>query len=475
MGKEFCINIPDPISIQSCNIHPCVETSYNWVVTTEWSVCSASCGRAGTQYQLYYCAQEQDGGQRVKVDDLFCSDLTDPKEPRPCNRLPCVEYNWISTDEWEECSELCGENGIQRRKVQCQRRIGEDSLTLVGVRHCLSLEQPSETRNCNRMRCYGYKWEESEMWSACSTTCNDGMKIKLIVCKNVSYDGSETLVDEQHCNAFERPEISMKCNNGPCVKFRWILTDNWTECSAECGISGTKTRIAECHQLSGDGSIAVNDTFCSEPDKEVQIESCNRKPCYSFEWNVGEWSSCSDSCINENNTSSRTRKVHCIQKYLSGQYEITEPFFCDEATKPVAEESCKAPSCSVYRWNDTEMWSDCSKTCGDSGFQTQLLQCVEDFGNGTVTLVDEHLCANMSLSSDPESRICKLLPCVEYRYLSFRLIKVKRIMTLISEYWQKCILSDSQCLLAYTIMNFGFWSTHPSVRLKSKRFQQMAT
>ena len=361
--------------------------------------------------------QEQLVGQKVKVDDLFCSDLADPKEPRPCNRLPCVEYDWILTDNWDECSEMCGENGIQLRKVQCQRRIGDDSLSLVGVRHCLNLNQPSESRSCNRRRCYGYKWVETDIWSACSTTCNDGVKTTLVVCKNVTYDVGETIVDESHCNASERPDLSVPCNDGPCASFQWVVTDNWTECSAECGISGTKTRITECHQLSGGRSVVVNDTFCSELDKDVQDEACNRKPCYSFEWDVGEWSNCSNDCISENQTTAQTRRVNCIQKYLSGQFELTESFFCDEATKPVTEKPCEAPTCSDYRWNCTDMWTDCSETCGDSGFQIQLLQCVEDFGNGTVIPVNSIMCATMSLSTDPATRPCKLLPCAEYRYL----------------------------------------------------------
>ena len=417
MGKDYCINIPEPISIQSCNIHPCVKANYNWVVTSEWSVCSASCGKAGTQYQLYYCVQEQLDGQKVKVDDLFCSDLADPKEPRPCNRLPCVEYNWILMDDWEECSALCGENGIQRRKVQCQRRIGDDSLSLVGVRHCLALDQPLESRSCNRRRCYGYKWEETEIWSACSTTCNGGIKTKLIACKNVTYDHSEPLVEERHCNASERPEISATCNDGPCVSFKWVVTNHWTECSAECGISGSKTRITECHQLSGGQSVVVNDTVCSELDKDVQDEPCNRKPCYSFEWDVGEWSNCSINCITENQISTQTRMVNCIQKYLSGQFELTESFFCDEATQPVTERACEALTCSVLRWNGTNMLSDCSETCGDLGFQIQLLQCIEDFGNWTAIPVNSIMCANLSLGTDQASRKCEVLPCAEYRYL----------------------------------------------------------
>ena len=385
------------------------------MVTTEWSICSASCGKAGTQYQLYYCAQEQDGGQKIKVDELFCSDLPDPKEPRPCNRLPCVEYKWVVTDDWEDCSESCGGDGTQRRKLQCQRRIGDDSLSFVGVRHCLDLEQPVETRNCNRRPCYGYKWEESDEWSDCSATCNEGIKQKLIVCKNVTYDDFETHIDESFCDESERPDISVPCNYGPCVIFQWVDTDNWTECSAECGISGTRTRIIECHQLLDGELKIVDDTFCSELDKDIQDEPCNRKPCYSFEWDIDEWSPCSNSC--ESHTSAQTRKVNCIQKYLSGQFELTESFFCDESTKPMSERACEVTSCSVYMWDVTDKWGDCSETCGDSGLQTQLSQCIEDFGNGTVNPINSTMCAHLPPNTNQATRTCELLPCAKYRYV----------------------------------------------------------
>lgn len=413
MEKEFCKNIPEPVILQSCNIQPCQNASYRWVVTSEWSPCSATCGDKGFQYQLYYCVKELNDAEEIKVDDIFCSDMTDPKEPRKCNTIPCVEYAWVESDEWQDCTEECGDNGVQRKKVECQRRIGEE-VTPVGVRHCFDLEKPSESRICNRIPCFTYRWR-TEKWSDCSTSCGDGFKKKLTVCYNVTYDNRDVQVEVKHCNVSERPVVTATCNKGPCVAFEWVLTDEWTDCSAECGIAGIQARKTECHEIREGNTNIVNDSFCSKQNIDTQTIPCNRKPCYSFEWNFDEWSSCSVSCTSNNSTSIRTRKVWCVQKYTNGQFEVTEPLFCDNMSRPIGEQICDVQQCSLYRWNESEVWSDCSVTCGNTGFQINFLHCVKFFYNGTSTPVNAIFCANISVSKEPAKRTCNLPPCPNYR------------------------------------------------------------
>ena len=414
MDKQFCVNIPEPIKLESCNIKPCTTAKYNWVVTSEWSPCSASCGVTGSQYQLYYCAQEQDGEKKVRVEDKFCSDLKNPKEPRSCNRLPCVTYSWVDTGKWNDCSEGCGDNGTQSKKTECQRLIGEDSITLVGVRHCSDIARPMETRECNRRACFTYEWEELNGWNNCSQACGEGTRSKQTICKNVTYDNREARTEERHCKASERPVVVEKCNNGPCVIFDWFLTDNWTECSAACGIGGKQTRISVCQQTKEETVTIVKDSFCSK-DKEIQTIPCNRKPCHTFEWQVSDWSACPDTCNFESNINYRTRKVTCSQVFMNGMFELTEDRFCDKTEMPHIEELCNVSRCPSYRLDVSTVWSDCSTTCGDNGTQTQLVECIEDHGNGTILLVDLSYCDNDTFSKEPVSRICVLPPCVTFR------------------------------------------------------------
>ena len=286
---------------------------------------------------------------------------------------------------------------------------------IVGVRHCFDHQQPKELRDCNRRRCFNYKWEELDKWTDCSEICGNGTKSKLTICKNVTYDDREIRVENKHCNESERPRVSQICNNGACITYKWILTDEWTDCSALCGDGGTSSRISVCQQTFEDEMKIVNDSLCNNEEKETHVISCNRKPCFIFEWQIGEWSSCPSDCASENNTLTRRRNITCIQKFLSGLTEQTDLIFCDDKVKPAEEEPCEMPPCLIYRWNVSNIWSDCSVTCGNSGIQTQLLQCIENNGSEANRVVDASYCFNTSLKKEPESRGCNLLPCITYR------------------------------------------------------------
>ena len=411
--KEYCENYPEPIHIESCNVKACAEDSYNWVVTSEWSLCSASCGTTGTQYQLYYCAIEDDSGHKTRVDNKFCSDLTDPKELRSCNNMPCVTYSWILTEEWGDCSEPCGETGVQHKRAECQRSIGGDKMA-VGVRHCIDQQQPIESRDCNRRTCFNYKWEELDQWSDCSTTCGVGIKTKMVICKNVTYDDREIRVEEKHCDLSERSVKTEKCSVGACAIFKWVLTDEWTECSERCGTEGTKSRVFVCQQIAGDIIKVVNDSNCNNEEKEIgELVPCNRDPCHTFEWEISEWSECPSDCVLNNVTPTRTRNVSCFQKFVSGQVEVTEFIFCDINEKPSTEETCDTQLCVLYSWNLTELWSECSETCGNAGVQEQRLQCVESQGK----VVDPSYCGNTSVNIKPRTRSCEKPPCIQFRYV----------------------------------------------------------
>lgn len=163
------------------------------------------------------------------------------------------------------------------------------------------------------------------------------------------------ILDDAYCHKrkLRKPNQIEQCR-GKCPKWNY---SNWTPCSVSCG-GGERTRTFDCRTTSG----AVSRSGCSRSILEHTSEECNTHQCPV--WSAGPWTDCSKSC----ETGLRSRMVSCF--YHSREVEGK---LCQESPRPVLSERCNSNiPCPKWTYSD---WSDCSVTCGETGFQTRTPYC----------------------------------------------------------------------------------------------------
>lgn len=74
---------------------------------------------------------------------------------------------------------------------------------------------------------------------------------------------------------------------GPLVKFEW-RTGRWGECSVTCGEKGgKKIRSVRCIDSQSVNYELIDDHFCDQSLKPVNVTNCNEFRCPT--WNWGKW------------------------------------------------------------------------------------------------------------------------------------------------------------------------------------------
>ena len=114
-------------------------------------------------------------------------------------------------------------------------------------------------------------------WTSCSVTCGTGFQSRRIVCRN---GNTSTKVDFKNCQSLTRPETSRTCIlKSTCVDTTtptttptpvvgdWIVGD-WSDCSATCG-NGQQTRTVTCSSAT-----------CPDP-KPASNQTCKLTDCSS--------------------------------------------------------------------------------------------------------------------------------------------------------------------------------------------------
>ncbi|KAL4239989.1 A disintegrin and metalloproteinase with thrombospondin motifs 14 [Mactra antiquata] len=404
VDPEYCSFTPEPIFEEPCNRFDCETKSFRWKVTSEWSSCSASCGNSGSQYQLFYCVEEHD--DELKVDEKFCADLISPKEPRPCNRNPCVVYKWKLSDSWQQCNESCGDYGIQSKKSMCMEVRGESEKP-TGIWYCNGKSKPTESRACNRRECFVYEWVTSP-WSDCSQTCNEGLKIREVLCKNITFDDRERTVPDTYCDTIEKPSIEANCEMEKCTSYGWKSTGNWTECSVTCGSNGIQQEILKCYS-DGTGE-QVDKNLCDNFENTPTERECSSGPCFRFEWkNVTDsWSPVCQQTCEDKYVDHQELSVQCYQVYANGVEELAEQYLCDMEERPMITRKCERVDCQSYKW-DVSDWDGCDAGCGDKGEQRGVIVCLKYNDEGSQRVNDEKCVADDRPSSS--TRACTNDPC----------------------------------------------------------------
>ena len=115
LDSMWCKNIVNTPSSRDCEI-PCRVDCImgDW---SEWSGCSAACGKDGMMKRTRtVIASGKNGGRKCPEDT----------QSIPCNNIPCYTYH-LNEGNWGKCyvdGQGCGQ-GVQSRETTCLRSDGK--------------------------------------------------------------------------------------------------------------------------------------------------------------------------------------------------------------------------------------------------------------------------------------------------------------------------------------------------------------
>ncbi|XP_070543037.1 ADAMTS-like protein 1 isoform X2 [Ptychodera flava] len=186
--------------------------------------------------------------------------------------------------KWSECSESCGDGGIQIRKVHCEALMSDTNTTKeVQEEFCQFIEMPMVMQPCFQQPCP--LWNTGD-WSPCNTRCVEqftAIQRRSVHC--TLPDGSR--VPKKHCNKREKPVARQECHTDNCEAV-W-RPSKWMKCSQSCGDSGTQTRTLGCVYKGRKQPADVK--YCREKEKPELVRACNRIEC-SANSCVDAWTYC---------------------------------------------------------------------------------------------------------------------------------------------------------------------------------------
>lgn len=320
--------------------------------TSEWSVCSRSCGGEGVKRRTAFCAEELPEGSYERKSDASCAGR------RPALTAVCQEDDcplWI-VGQWSPCSATCSV-GVQTRAVACRGVNCPEAEKPVSERTCqsgiackqsdsqdgvklINLE-PEHDNELQGQRDYEFDLEpnapdasgseghgasgegkghrtERRRRKATPTTQKpfdrggdrepEGRKaveleqgpsiIRLDQDSGVGSGDSDRPVD----GAAKLEAGPVGGDNREISTTPSFVVSSWGPCGAVCG-NGIRTRRVHCRVYEESSRIVVDlaDSNCSGP-RPVDTEYCHQSDCYdeavseNYAWSLSGYGLCSRSC-----------------------------------------------------------------------------------------------------------------------------------------------------------------------------------
>uniref|UniRef100_A0A1I7VNU8 Angiogenesis inhibito n=1 Tax=Loa loa TaxID=7209 RepID=A0A1I7VNU8_LOALO len=210
---------------QECSKDSCS----GWHEWELWSPCSTTCG-SGQRSRKRQCNQmDRCEGEGTQIE--------------PCEIKKCVLETW---GDWLPCSASCG-YGFQLRERLC-----DGSLCASGQK---------QARTCNEKDCSEDEvllqlWHDWSDWLPCSTSCGEGIQIRIRKCISGNCPKSDSPIDQRRCVLRPCPE--------------WTLWSDWTDCLT-CEHKEERYRERYCRI----GLIRAGDNEHECPGKAKETESCD--------------------------------------------------------------------------------------------------------------------------------------------------------------------------------------------------------
>ncbi|XP_013098906.2 A disintegrin and metalloproteinase with thrombospondin motifs 9 [Stomoxys calcitrans] len=207
-----------------------------------------------------------------------------------------------------------------------------------------------------------YRWDMQE-WSTCDSLCQGSMH-RLPVCISAT---KGLQVAPQFCDMQSKPPTEYRACNTDCVLS--LNVTGASECSASCGMLGTRELTYQCIQTFNDfdrSSNIVDLKYCAANFNIKTHEEC-REGC----WKYTDWMPCSRSC----GYGVQTRSVacyynnsfahddYCNAKFKANLHEITR--ICSvEPCQPYSttESALKSSRSLLNNWWAGD-WGDCNDKC----------------------------------------------------------------------------------------------------------------
>uniref|UniRef100_A0A8B9DPX1 ADAMTS-like protein 1 n=1 Tax=Anser cygnoides TaxID=8845 RepID=A0A8B9DPX1_ANSCY len=237
-----------------------------------------------------------------------------------------------------------------------------------------------------------YQWSVDKLM-ACSASCgHKGVQLPQLRCL---LDGTE--VNISHCKEKPKPALQpIACNRRDCPS-RWMVT-SWSPCTRSCG-GGIQMRRVTCQWLTAKGSsVPMSNEACVQVSKRpVDTQNCNRQPC--VEWVASSWGQCNGPCIGPQ-LAVQHRQILCQTK--DGTSVSSDQ--CSALPRPLSTQNCWTDICGVH-WR-VSLWTMCTATCGNYGFQSRRVDCVHIRTNKPVL---EHYCSWRPRPANWQR--CNITPC----------------------------------------------------------------
>ncbi|NXB74552.1 ATL1 protein, partial [Donacobius atricapilla] len=257
---------------------------------------------------------------------------------------------------------------------------------------CLAQNEAGSLMQVMSLAIQEYQWSVDKL-TACSASCGHrGLQLPQLRCL---LDGSE--VNSSYCEETLKPSLQpIACNRKDCPS-RWMVT-SWSPCSRSCG-GGIQTRRVTCQRLTAKGSsVPMSNEACAQMSKRpVDTQNCNRRPC--VEWVSSSWGQCNGPCIGPR-LAVQHRQIFCQTK--DGTSVSTDQ--CSSLPRPLSTQNCWTDVCGVH-WR-VSLWTVCTATCGNYGFQSRRVDCVHIRTNKPVM---EHHCSWRPRPANWQR--CNITPC----------------------------------------------------------------
>ncbi|CAF4844440.1 unnamed protein product [Rotaria sp. Silwood1] len=266
-----------------------------------------------------------------------------------CAEVDCEQSRWNFTT-WSDCDCI---SKLRERNVSCIR-YGKQ----VSDQDCSYEPKPDEIISCFN-ECFIPNWQ-TYSWQPCTATCSSykGIRHRRVVC---SYHSS--LVEDDYCDQQLKPIEQEWCTtNITCLT--WFIGE-WSSCSVTCD-QGFQQRIVYCNDPSRPWlRISDNEcqTFLGEHSKPDEQKNCSITECPY--WQISPWSNCSGKC----GLQKRYRSILCLHNGLEIDNNYCLKIYNE---KPSTIEICNQQLYCPH-WI-TDIWSDCSVTCG-IGIQYRSVLC----------------------------------------------------------------------------------------------------
>nr|XP_043874554.1 thrombospondin type-1 domain-containing protein 7B isoform X2 [Solea senegalensis] len=272
---------------------------------------------------------------------------------------------WMSQREVKECGQ-----GLRYRAVACISQQGH----LVDPTLCTDSGYMVEI--CHIPCPLDCKLSDWSPWSACSASCNSGLKIRSKWLREKAFNGGRPCPKLDLKNQAQVHQ-ALPCHS-KCSQFEW-RTEPWSICTINtlddlpaCG-EGVQSRKIRCVKKGVSGeAISVEEGLCDQEEMPHRAQVCFLacpSDCVVTPW--GPWSNCSLPC-DQGTVRNRSRDALRLP--------ASDSSACPEL---VQSEPCILNStCFTYQYQVSE-WSTCQLSentiCGQ-GTRLRLLDCVRSDG-----------------------------------------------------------------------------------------------